>query len=106
MLEKDLLDEMAKAKAEIQSFQLWVDNAKTNRIAKVRYNKVKEKLRELVTEHKNLMRKFLLYIEGRTYGNKPIVIEAGDRKEAWDITLNDYVDVEQERFHLEETKRR
>ncbi len=32
MLEKDLLGEMARAKAEIQSSQLWVDGARTNRI--------------------------------------------------------------------------
>ena len=50
MLEKDLLDEMAKAKAEIQSSQLWVDDARTNRIARIRYNQAKERLRELVTE--------------------------------------------------------
>ena len=59
MIEKDLLDEMAKVKAEIQSFQLWVDDARTNRIASVRYNKAKERLRELVTEHKSLMREWL-----------------------------------------------
>lgn len=59
MFEKDLLDEMAKAKAEIQFFQLWVDDVKTNRIARIRYNKAKERLRELVTEHKSLMREWL-----------------------------------------------
>ena len=59
MLEKDLLDEMAKVKAEIQFFQLWVDDARTNRIARIRHDKVKERLRELVTEHKSLMREWL-----------------------------------------------
>jgi len=59
MLEKDLLDEMAKAKAEIQSSQLWVDDARTNRIARVRYNQAKERLRELVTGHKSLMSEWL-----------------------------------------------
>jgi len=59
MLEKDLLNEMAKAKAEIQSFQFWVDNARTNRIAKIRYHKVKDRLKELVSEHKSLMREWL-----------------------------------------------
>ena len=59
MLEKDLLDEMARAKAEIQSFQLWVDDARTNMIARIRYNKAKERLSELVTEHKSLMREWL-----------------------------------------------
>jgi len=59
MLEKNLLDEMARAKAEIQSSQLWVDNARTNRIARIRYNHAKERLRELVTEHKSLIREWL-----------------------------------------------
>ena len=59
MLEKDLLDEMAKVKAEIQGFQLWVNDARTNRIARIRYNKGKERLRDLVTEHKSLMREWL-----------------------------------------------
>ena len=47
MLEKDLLDEMAKAKAEIQSSQLWVDGARTNRIARIRYNQAKERLSQI-----------------------------------------------------------
>jgi len=59
MLEKDLLEKVAKVKAEIQSLQLWVDNARTNRIARIRYNQAKERLRELVTEHKSLMREWL-----------------------------------------------
>jgi len=59
MLEKDLLNEMAKAKAEIQSSQLWVDGARTNRIARIRYNQARERLRGLVTEHKSLMREWL-----------------------------------------------
>ena len=59
MIEKDLLDEVAEVKAEIQFFQLWVDDARTNRIARIRYGKAKERLRELVTEHKSLMREWL-----------------------------------------------
>ena len=59
MLEKDLLDEMARAKADIQKFQLWVDDTRTNRIAKIRYKRAKDRLRELVTEHKSLMREWL-----------------------------------------------
>ena len=59
MLRKDLLEKMAKVKAEIQSFQLWVDDARTNRIARIRYSKVKDRLKELVTEHKSLMREWL-----------------------------------------------
>ena len=59
MLEKDLLNEMARAKAEIQSSQLWVDDARTNRIAKIRYHNGKDRLKELVSEHKSLMREWL-----------------------------------------------
>jgi len=59
MLRKDLLEKMAKVKAEIQNFQLWVDDARTNRIARIRYNQAKERLRELVTEHKSLTREWL-----------------------------------------------
>ena len=59
MLRKDLLDRMAKVKAEIQFFQLWVDGARTDRIARIRYGKVKERLKELVAEHKSLMREWL-----------------------------------------------
>ena len=59
MLEKNLLDKMAKVKAEIQFFQLWVDDARTNRIARIRYGKAKERLKELVTEHKILMKEWL-----------------------------------------------
>jgi len=51
---KDLLDKMAKVKAEIQGLNLWVDNARTNRIARIRYGKVKERVRELVACHKGL----------------------------------------------------
>ena len=59
MLEKDLLDEMARAKADIQNFQLGIDGARTNRIAQIRYERAKNRLRELVTEHKSLMREWL-----------------------------------------------
>jgi len=59
MFKEELLKEMAKVKAEIQSFQLWVDNARTNRITRIRHNKAKERLRELVTGHKSLMREWL-----------------------------------------------
>lgn len=59
MLEKHLLDKMAKVKAEIQFFQLWIDDARTNRIARIRYGKVKDKLKELVAQHKRLMKEWL-----------------------------------------------
>ncbi len=55
-MDKDtLLVQMAKVKAEIQSFQLWVDDARANRIAQIRYGKAKERLKELVAEHKSLI---------------------------------------------------
>jgi len=59
MLSKDLLDKMAKVKAEIQDLNLWVDNARTNRIARIRYGKVKERLKGLVVEHKSLTKEWL-----------------------------------------------
>ena len=59
MLEKDLLDEMARAKADIQSFQLGIDGARTNRIAQIMYKRAQDRLKELVTEHKSLMREWL-----------------------------------------------
>lgn len=59
MLEKSLLEKMARVKAEIQSFQLWVDDARTNRIARIRHEKAKERLKRLVINHKNLMREWL-----------------------------------------------
>lgn len=65
MLNEDLLDKMAKVKAEIQSFQLWVDNARTNRIARIRYGKVKNRLKELVAEHKDLAKKYEERIDGK-----------------------------------------
>ena len=61
-----LLIQMAKVKAEIQSFQLWVDHARTNRIAQIRYGKVKERVEEFVAEHKNLMRKWIMERENVT----------------------------------------
>jgi len=59
MLSKKLLDKMAKVKAEIQNLQLWVDDARTNRTGRIRYGKVKDELRGLVVEHKNLTKKWL-----------------------------------------------
>ena len=59
MIEKDLLDKMAKVKTKIQHLQLWVDDARTDRIARIRYGKVKDKLKELVAQHKSLMKEWL-----------------------------------------------
>ena len=56
---KDLLDEMAKAKTEIQSIQFWVDGARINRIVRIRYKKAKDKLKKLIIKHKILEREWL-----------------------------------------------
>ena len=65
MLSKDLLEKMARIKAEIQGFHLWVDDARTNRIARIRYGKVKNRLKELVAEHKDLTKKYEERIDGK-----------------------------------------
>jgi len=59
MIETNVLGEMARIKAEIQNLQLWVDDARTNRTGRIRYGKVKDELRGLVAEHKDLMKKWL-----------------------------------------------
>ena len=56
-MDKDtLLVQMAEVKAEIQSFQLWVDDARTNRIARIRYGEVKERLKELVKQEERFFK--------------------------------------------------
>ena len=52
---KHLLEEMAKIISEIQAINLWIDDARTNRIARIRYQKSKPRLKELVETHKPLM---------------------------------------------------
>jgi len=61
MLEKHLLDKMAKVKAEIQGFQLWIDDARTNRIARIRYKKVKERFssEKMTDEYLKLYQKII-----------------------------------------------
>ena len=49
-----LLEGMARIKAEIQIIQLWIDDARTNRIARIRYEKTKEKMKDLIKTHKGL----------------------------------------------------
>jgi hypothetical protein len=58
MKEKKLLEEMAKIISEIQAINIWIDDARTNRIARIRYQKFKPRLRELVEAHKPLMRAY------------------------------------------------
>jgi len=55
--EETLLDKLAKIKAEIQMFQLWIDNAPTNRIARIRYEKTKEIMKSLIVAHKSLFQR-------------------------------------------------
>ena len=58
MKEKNLLEEMAKIISEMQSINIWIDDARTNRIARIRYQKFNPRLKELVETHKGLMRAY------------------------------------------------
>ena len=53
-MEKNLLEEMARIVSEIQTINLWIEDARTNWIARIRYQKSKLRLKELVETHKNL----------------------------------------------------
>jgi len=55
--EETLLDKLAKIKAEIQVIRLWIDNAPTNRIARIRYEKTKEIMKSLIAAHKSLFQR-------------------------------------------------
>jgi hypothetical protein len=55
--EETLLEKLGKIKAEIQIIQLWIDNAPTNRIARIRYEKTKEIMKSLIVAHKNLFQR-------------------------------------------------
>lgn len=56
-MEMILLEGMARIKAEVQIIQLWIDDARTNRIARIRYEKTKEKMRNLIEDHKSLFQR-------------------------------------------------
>lgn len=58
MKETILLEKMAKIISEIQAINIWIDYARTNRIARIRYQKSKPRLKELVEAHKPLMRAY------------------------------------------------
>jgi len=58
MKESNLLEEMAKIVSEIQTISIWIDDARTNWIARIRYQKSKPILKELVETHKTLMRAY------------------------------------------------
>jgi hypothetical protein len=55
--EETLLEKLAKIKAEIQVIQLWIDNAPTNRIARIRYEKTREIGKSLMEAHKSLFQR-------------------------------------------------
>jgi replicative DNA helicase len=52
MKEKNLLERMAKIISEIQTINIWIDDARTNRIARIRYQKSKLRLKDLVEAYK------------------------------------------------------
>ena len=57
-VQEHLLEDMAKIISEIQTINIWIDDARTNRIARIRYQKFKPRLKELVETHKTLMRTY------------------------------------------------
>ena len=58
MKESNLVGEMANIISEIQTINLWIEDARTNRIARIRYQKSKPRLKELAEAHKPLMRAY------------------------------------------------
>ena len=58
MKQSNVLGEMAKIVSEIQTINIWIDDARTNLIARIRYQKSKPRLKELVETHKTLMRAY------------------------------------------------
>ena len=58
MKEKNLLEQMAKIVSEIQTINIWIEDARTNRIARIRHQKFKPRLKELVETHKTLTRAY------------------------------------------------
>ena len=67
MKQNNLLEQMAKIISEIQAINIWIDDARTNRVARIRYQKSKQRLKELVEAHKPLMRAY----EALTKENHP-----------------------------------
>jgi hypothetical protein len=58
MKENNLLHQMAKIISEIQAINIWIDDARTNRIARIRYQKSKPRLKDLVTAYKESRRSY------------------------------------------------
>jgi len=54
MRKKSLLEEMANIVSEIQTINLWIEDVRTNRIARTRYQKYKPRLTDLTWRHKKL----------------------------------------------------
>ena len=58
MKESILLEEMARIVSEMQSINIWIDDARTNRIARIRYQTSKPRLKDLVTAYKEPRRSY------------------------------------------------
>jgi replicative DNA helicase len=58
MKENNLLEQMARIISEIQTINIWIDDARTNRIARIRYQKSKWRLKDLVEAYKTFRRAY------------------------------------------------
>jgi hypothetical protein len=58
MKESNLLEEMAKIISHMQTINIWIDDARTNRIARIRYQKSKPRLKDLVDTYKEPRRSY------------------------------------------------
>ena len=59
MQKKNLLQETAKIVSEIQTINLWIEDARTNPIARIRYQEYKPRLEDLIWRHKKLTERAL-----------------------------------------------
>jgi hypothetical protein len=58
MKENNLLEQMAKIISEIQAINICIDDARTNRIARIRYQKSKTRLKDLVDAYTKSRRSY------------------------------------------------
>ena len=58
MKESILLEEIAQIISEIRTINIWIDNARTNRIARFRHQKFKPRLKDLVNAYIELKRSY------------------------------------------------
>ena len=58
MKQEKLLEKMARVTSEIQAINIWIDDARTNRIARIRYQKSKPRLKDLVEAYKESRRSY------------------------------------------------